>query len=663
MDVVNAILLVEGCTRVNINVKEIISWNSVLNAMEKPSPLLSSSMVYRGISCMGKMSASDFDAQKFLKLLWERTSEAEVVLDESDICPAIYSMQSLNANSPITRNFLKFFADSVSSSRENFPSKTICSAVFGLKKMKSFPEVRYLIAALAKKIQSSEVFYHPVNICIALNGLQGMDDSSPEVRNLLTALMEKSIPADEQGADRASDREISMAMFGLQRMGTKSVPLKKGGPDIPSSEVLKVLKYIGTLLDSFEQPFEGRRLSFAVMGISGLSSEVPEVQRLVGQLAAKAHDAWGDISSQELSMCLHGLAGMKSESPNVRSLVKALVPLVKKCSKMTANDVRSAMYGLQGMHSNAKEVVDLIEVFADLYERSNVHFDTPYDASTALYSMQGLSSNVPSSRRLMSMIADSMDSVKGKYEGRDISMSLYGIKEFNSENPETLKIISKISPHIKSFDGLLNIQNVAGSLQGLQKLKSGTKEVDELFSVLAPHIGNAQGIFNSKGLSMALNGLQGLDSKQIDARSLITGLATLIEKSEKSFTGFEDFHQISFALSGFSGMSSEHTEVRRLVDTFSKLVKPLLAQPVIEKVVVKSESDAGVVRSWQQGKGVTVLDDSTVVPAVAVATKGSSLPEKQSDKLAKMLKDAPKPEKVAMALFGLQVGILHDDSA
>lgn len=52
---------------------------------------------------------------------------------------------------------------------------------------------------------------------------------------------------------------------------------------------------------------------------------------------------------------ISGLAGMKSESPNVRSLVKALVPLVKKCPSMTANDIRSAMYGLQGMHSSSKE--------------------------------------------------------------------------------------------------------------------------------------------------------------------------------------------------------------------------------------------------------------------------------------------------------------------
>jgi hypothetical protein len=41
-----------------------------------------------------------------------------------------------------------------------------------------------------------------------------MDDSSPEVRNLLTALMDKAISADEQGLDRAGDREISMALFG-----------------------------------------------------------------------------------------------------------------------------------------------------------------------------------------------------------------------------------------------------------------------------------------------------------------------------------------------------------------------------------------------------------------------------------------------------------------
>ena len=40
--------------------------------------------------------------------------------------------------------------------------------------MKAVTEVKYLIASLARKIAGSEIYYHPVNVCIALNGLQGM---------------------------------------------------------------------------------------------------------------------------------------------------------------------------------------------------------------------------------------------------------------------------------------------------------------------------------------------------------------------------------------------------------------------------------------------------------------------------------------------------------
>ena len=65
-----------------------------------------------------------------------------------------------------------------------------------------------------------------------------------------------------------------------------------------------------------------------------------------------------------LSPLRTGLAGLKSDSASVRSLLTALVPLIKKCPFMTSNDVRSAMYGLQGMHSNSKEVNELIAAFA-----------------------------------------------------------------------------------------------------------------------------------------------------------------------------------------------------------------------------------------------------------------------------------------------------------
>ena len=687
MDIVNAVLLVEGCVRSSIKVKDIVTWVTILNAMEKPSPLLTSSIVYRGISCVRKMDADESEGQKFLRSLWEQTVEAEVVLDESDICPAIYSMQTLNANSPITKKFLKLFADSIDLSKGTFPSKTLCSAVFGLKKMKAIPEVKVLIAALARKIASGEVFYHPVNICIALNGLQGMDDSSVEVRGLLTALMDKSIGADEQGIDKAGDREISMAMFGLQRMGSKQSSSKRYFPSDSKPEVLRVLNYIGDLLDSYNQPFESRRLGFAVMGISGLSSEIPEVQVLVGKLAKRAEGAWGDLNSQELSMCLHGLAGLKSDSYNVRQLISAMVPLVKRCSSLTTNDARSAMYGLQGMHSSSKEVNELISAFGDLYERSDIHFTTSYDASTALYSMQDLSSTVPSSRRLMSLIASSISTVQGRYEGRDIAMALYGMKEFSSQNEETLKVLNGLNPFIRDFKGTFNVQNVAGCLQGLQKMRSGPKQVDALAGYLAPIVASTEGYFNSRGLCMALTGLQGLDSKQPNARALIESLAIVMEKSESSFTGFEDFHQISSAINGLGGMSTEYPEVRRLVDSLARLLKPLsdqyelLINTAASKATITSTATGAVPtsvstglvndkssviapkRQWQQGKGVVVTTPPPIEYIVVEDNKvkhhninniQTANQKATKDRLIKMLKDAPKPEKVGMALFGMQ---------
>ena len=111
-------------------------------------------------------------------------------------------------------------------------------------------------------------------------------------------------------------------------------------------------------------------------------------------------------------------------------------------------------------------------------------------------------------------------------------------------------------------------------------------------------------------------------------------------------------------------MSSEHIEVRRLVDSIMKLMKPLLnraaALPVPSPAAVNvsptptSTPEVAVVRQWQQGKGVVVLEEassSTRLPEKKV----EKIEKKKEDRLLSMLRDAPKPEKIGMALFGMQV--------
>lgn len=108
-------------------------------------------------------------------------------------------------------------------------------------------------------------------------------------------------------------------------------------------------------------------------------------------------------------------------------------------------------------------------------------------------------------------------------------------------------------------------------------------------------------------------------------------------------------------------MSSEHIEVRRLVDSIAKLMKPLLNRPTAlpapsttAAATAPSTPEVAVVRQWQQGKGVVVLED-TLASNGQAEKKVEKVEKKKEDRLLSMLKDAPKPEKIGMALFGLQV--------
>ena len=252
LDVVNAVLLFEGCSRTaDLHITDLLPWEDLLHAMTHPSPTLTSSVIYRGISCL-KAGPNDKDRGRddekntlqYLGLLMSRVTESNVILNEVDICPAIYCCAQFNTASGPMRSFVKYCANCLAATQANFPSKSLCSAIFGIRRMKIVPEVRLLLSEITKKVQTSSSLYHPINVCIAINGLQNFNES-PEVRDLMNALVTKSIFADEQGIDRVTDREISMALMGIKCMGgavTSGVSLREGHRSDASKELREVLK-------------------------------------------------------------------------------------------------------------------------------------------------------------------------------------------------------------------------------------------------------------------------------------------------------------------------------------------------------------------------------------------------------------------------------------
>ena len=131
LDVVNAILILDGCARTGIPPKSVISKKYVNEAMERASNQLTSSMVLRGITCMKNMPPNDEESAKFLKLLWERIKESNVLMDGPEVCTAIFNMQTVNLKLPEVKELILYFSKSLAACNMQLPAKTLSSALFG----------------------------------------------------------------------------------------------------------------------------------------------------------------------------------------------------------------------------------------------------------------------------------------------------------------------------------------------------------------------------------------------------------------------------------------------------------------------------------------------------------------------------------------------------
>eukprot|EP01038_Epipyxis_sp_PR26KG_P005889 gene5889-8124_t len=661
LDCLNIIMLLEGCNKIQLPLRTLLSWSIILEAMTRRSTLLTSSIIYRGLSAFKFLNLEDPNVKTYLHLLWLRIEESSVLLDSTDVCPAIYCLHTVETFSVDIKRIISYLALSLSrvTDSEDIPNKFLTSAVFGLKKLKPIPEVRNLVLELAYRIEQSSSYFHPVNVCIALNGFQSMDDSHPEVRKLMNALIDKAISAEEQGEDRAEDREISMALFGLQKMGIsnrkshESIPYsnedsllvvpEKGDTKQTKSwvssrssfsgstlsvELRKVLVYLASLLNHTKKPFEAKRLGFAMMGLSRLSSDSMEVKLLLRSLQNHTSFDDGPINGQEISMCLHGLKSMHSDSIEVQQFIRNLTPLIQRCPHISRSDARSALFGMQGLHTTSKETIMLCDAFGDLLNRSTIVLTRADEASSILFGLQGMNAEIPQVKKVMRAVNNMILTLPPatKFDGKDISMSLYGLRG-SSTGSEILNIMECITPFVRNFHGYFTAQEVANCFYGLQKIKTGPKQVNLLVDSLGEQIINSNGILNPKGVSMTLNGLQGFNSKLPQVEKLLNSLCVVLEKTASSFHGFDDFFQISSAIYGLCDCSTDSPAVRELLI----IIADLLSRGGPEN------NNRGIRQSKLAANGST----SIISQNFKRYDKGRTF-------------DLPKTEKVAMALFAMQ---------
>ena len=335
------------------------------------------------------------------------------------------------------------------------------------------------------------------------------------------------------------------------------------------------LKYINTLLKNYTGTFEAKRLSFALLGLTGLSSRTQEVKDLLGVLATQAATCTGSMTGQEVSMSIRGLVGMDSDDPAVRMLLRSLIPLIRACPSWDSSDMQSALIGLQSMRYSSVEANKLVEAVADLIERSpkGVLFRTAEQASMSLYGIQGMGSVTPEARQLLSKFPHLMSSLRREFSGRDVSQALYGLRSTSCNHKETTELLQTLQPFLENTCGLVTAQNIASAMCCLQNMESSTPEVKILIQSIVKLMSRCSGPLSGKGVSKCLNGLQRLRSKDVVVLELCDALAVILERSEKGYQGFDDFFQISSAISGFTSLDPKEKAVLRLGNAFAKLLQ------------------------------------------------------------------------------------------
>ena len=119
--------------------------------------------------------------------------------------------------------------------------------------------------------------------------------------------------------------------------------------------------------------FTAQAVTNMLYGLQGLSSDSPEVRRLLSSLASllAGVDGMGEsgeiLSAQGVGNALYGLQGLKSDCQELRELIQRLQPLVASAT-LDGQAIGNALYGLQSMKSESAWSATLI---GDLSRKSD----------------------------------------------------------------------------------------------------------------------------------------------------------------------------------------------------------------------------------------------------------------------------------------------------
>lgn len=290
-----------------------------------------------------------------------------------------------------------------------------------------------------------------------------------------------------------------------------------------------------------------------------------EVKALLSAIAFKIPELTTEMTSQELGNALYGLQKMSSDAKEVREVMFALSNQLTRYFNQYDESINAAPRDEDDDDDNG----DLKKLLNS--NRVSNFSMSPQLISNALYGLQNMSDSMRDTRYVLAAILPAIKNPTEPFSSLAVGLALYGLQSMTANSVEVRRVLDALATQIELCNEPFNAQTLGNALYGLKSMDSDSDEIRRLLSAfsnqLRKNIGNQK--LTGQSIGNALYGLKNMQGDVVEVQELVALLADAIKHSDAQLSA----QAVGNAIYGLSCMSSNEESVLHLLEALTVKVK------------------------------------------------------------------------------------------
>lgn len=321
-----------------------------------------------------------------------------------------------------------------------------------------------------------------------------------------------------------------------------------------------------------------RTVAASLYGLQNFSSDIPEVREILrhftNDVLPRFFDGEMKMTAEDVGTVLYGLQGIPLHSEVecegvLSAITAALSHSVRNGEVLDESALAMAIAGFKSTYMDSPSTAPLLQILTQelLRTRTQPLALTGQNISLALYGLQSTSScSAPTFAALLSALTQAIDASPREnelLEESDVAMAFYGLQGLSCTSTEVCSLLSSLIAKVKQRQRreLLSPYEIANCMWGIQSMVSETTEVQMILNLISISLhaaADTETFLNKEELVLTLHGAQGLDSAHNTVRAFLAALDKHIRAMQVDSL---EAREISMLMHGLQRLDSADEEV------------------------------------------------------------------------------------------------------